>query len=88
MKYSLLVFLSLFLFGPSNAQDDLSMSNAIEIGLQNNYQIQIAERYGDIANTNNNWQTAGRYPLVNFHIDCMNYQEVAVCTMSVISEKD
>jgi len=72
MKYSLIVFLSLFLFQFSNAQYDLNMSKAIETGLQNNYQIQIAERYEDISVNNNNWQTAGRYPSVNFYIDSQN----------------
>jgi len=72
MKYSLIAVLLLFLFRFSNAQNDLSMSQAIEIGLQNNYQIQIAERYEDISVNNNNWQTAGRYPSVNFSINSQN----------------
>jgi len=72
MKYSLIAVLSLFLIRFSNAQNDLSMSQAIETGLQNNYQIQIAERYEDISVNNNNWQTAGRYPSVNFSINSQN----------------
>ena len=72
MKYSLIAVLSLFLFRLSNAQNDLSMSQAIETGLQNNYQIQIAERFEDIAVNNNNWQTAGRYPSVNFQLNSQN----------------
>ena len=72
MKYSLIAVLLLFLFRFSNAQNDLSMSQAIETGLQNNYQIQIAERYEDISVNNNNWQTAGRYPSVNFSINSQN----------------
>jgi len=72
IKYSLIAVLLLFLFRFSNAQNDLSMSQAIEIGLQNNYQIQIAERYEDISVNNNNWQTAGRYPSVNFSINSQN----------------
>ena len=72
MKYNLIAVLSLILFQTLSAQKNLSISEAIEIGLQNNYQIQIAERYEDIAVNNNNWQTAGRYPLVNFHLNSQN----------------
>ncbi len=72
MKYSLIVFLLSFLFQLSNAQNDLSISQAIEKGLENNYQIQITERYVDIAANNNNWQSAGRYPMVNFNLNSQN----------------
>jgi outer membrane protein TolC len=72
MKYSLIGILSLFLFQFSIAQNSLSLSEAIEKGLQNNYQIQIAERYVDIAENNNNWQSAGRYPTVDFRINSQN----------------
>ncbi len=72
MKYSLIVVLLSFLFQFSIAQNDLSISQAIEKGLENNYQIQIAERYVDIAANNNNWQSAGRYPTVNFNINSQN----------------
>ena len=72
MKYSLIVVLLSFLFQFSIAQNDLSISQAIEKGLENNYQIQIADRYVDIAANNNNWQSAGRYPTVNFNINSQN----------------
>ena len=72
MKYSLIVFFSLLFFHSSDAQSDLSLSQAIEKGLQNNYQIQIAEKYVDIATNNNNWQSAGRYPRVDFNVNSQN----------------
>ncbi|MEL6923126.1 MAG: TolC family protein [Bacteroidota bacterium] len=58
------IFLSLSL--NVTAQSTLSLSDAIQLGLANNYQIQIAERNIDIAQNNNNWKAAGRYPTVNF----------------------
>lgn len=72
MKYNLIVLFSLFLTQFSIAQSDLSLSEAIEKGLQNNYQIQIAERYVDIAENNNNWQSAGRYPRIDFNVNSQN----------------
>lgn len=47
------------------AQEDLTLSQAIEMGLKNNYQIQIAERNIDIAKNNNTLKAAGRHPTIN-----------------------
>ncbi len=54
------------------AQADLSLSQAIEKGLQNNYKIQIAERDIEIAENNNDWGVAGKYPTVSFNISSAN----------------
>lgn len=54
------------------SQEMLSLQAAIEIGLKNNYQIQIAERELDIARTNDDWSIAGRYPLVNGTLNINN----------------
>ncbi|RMG79688.1 MAG: TolC family protein, partial [Bacteroidetes bacterium] len=54
------------------AQEELSLSQAIENGLRNNYQIQIAAVNTQIAQNNNNWGTAGRYPSVNFSVTLPN----------------
>ncbi len=72
MKYSLVFVFSILISQFSMAQTSLSLSEAIEKGLQNNYQIQIAERYIDIAQNNNNWQSAGRYPRIDFNINSQN----------------
>lgn len=50
------------------AQQALSLADAIQIGLSNNYQIEIAERNIEIAQQNNSWEVAGRYPTVSFGI--------------------
>lgn len=49
----------------SFGQEPLSLVQAIEIGLKNNYQIQIAERNLEVAQNSNDWSIAGRYPNVN-----------------------
>lgn len=54
------------------AQEPLSLSQAIEIGLRNNYQIQIAERDAEIAQTNNDWGIAGKYPTIDLTLGANN----------------
>jgi outer membrane protein TolC len=61
--YITLTFLSITNIAFS--QDSLSLQQAIAIGLQNNYRIQIAERQLDIARNRNDWSIAGRYPQVD-----------------------
>lgn len=48
------------------AQEPLSLSQAIERGLQNNLDVQIQQLEMDIANRNNVWGQAGALPVVNF----------------------
>ncbi len=64
MKYLLTI---LFLGSCSIAmigQNDLSLTDAIKLGLSNNYQIQIAQKRVDIARNNNTRVAAGAYPRV------------------------
>lgn len=49
----------------SNAQDTLSLARAIQIGLQNNFDVQIGKLNVDIARNNNNWGQAGMLPSIN-----------------------
>jgi len=48
-----------------NAQQPLSLTDAISKALENNYGIIIAKGNQQIAEINNNWGTAGRYPYIN-----------------------
>ena len=48
------------------AQTPLTLPDAIRIGLQESYQIDIAEQRIDIAERNDNYKTAGAYPTVDF----------------------
>ncbi|MBC6399876.1 MAG: TolC family protein [Ekhidna sp.] len=67
----------LFLLGivcllKGNAQEQLSLSDAIQIGLQRNYSILIEERNTEIAENNNNWGEAGRWPTVTLDVNQNN----------------
>ena len=55
-----------------NAQERLSLSQAIEKGLANNYQLQIAQRNLDVANNNNTWSAAGKGPRVDASLNFQN----------------
>ncbi|MCS6973219.1 MAG: TolC family protein [Cyclobacteriaceae bacterium] len=48
------------------AQEQLSLSRAIELGLQNNLDVQIQKLEIDIADRNNVWGQAGALPVINF----------------------
>ena len=60
---TLMVFATLTGYLP--AQETLSLSDAIAIGLEKNYNIRLAKIDRDIAVTNDDWALAGRYPTVN-----------------------
>jgi outer membrane protein len=49
----------------AHAQDTLSLARAIQIGLQNNFDVQIGKLNVDIAHNNNNWGQAGMLPTIN-----------------------
>ncbi len=72
LKWNL--FLLIFLFAaPSNAQNrKISLSEAIKIGLKNNFQIQIAKKQVEIAENNNTWKNTGRYPTIDFNLNSNN----------------
>ncbi len=47
------------------AQNELSLMDAIKIGLQENYDIQISAKNKKISQINNNWANAGALPNIN-----------------------
>ena len=47
------------------AQNDLSLLQALEIGMWSNFDIQISSRNQDINRVNNNWASAGALPTLN-----------------------
>ena len=65
-----LSILSLFLFLSATAfsQSNLTLSEAIRISLENNYQLQISELNVEIAKNNNSWGQVGRYPTLGFSL--------------------
>ena len=60
-KYIILLLFPNLLF----AQNGLSLMDAIKIGLQENYEIQISEKNQKINQINNNWANAGALPTIN-----------------------
>lgn len=56
--------LLLALVWTASAQNQLSLQDAIKVGLQNNFQIEMARLQASQAAINNTWGEAGRYPTV------------------------
>ena len=56
----------------TQAQDTLSLSRAIQIGMKNNFDIQIEQQNIDIAKNNNTWGQAGALPTINFITNSTN----------------
>ena len=64
----LLVFLSTTLI----AQNKFTLSNAINIGLENNYNLRISQKSVEIGEENNSWGAAGRYPTIDVSVTSVN----------------
>lgn len=62
----------IFLVASANAQAPLSLSQAIETGLQKNFDIQIGKLSAEIADNNNTWGQAGRWPTVTLSSNSNN----------------
>jgi len=54
------------------AQQPLTLDDAILKGLENNFQIQIAQEQYNIAELNNNWGTVGRFPSISLGVQSVN----------------
>ena len=71
------ISISLLLTVPLSGQDNeqLSLSYALEQALANNYGLIISRADLQVAEINNNWGTAGRYPTIGFDAsDNNNYE--------------
>ncbi len=74
LTYTLSFFLSIVLHNVTYAQDvqdlpdSLSLSDAIQIGLENNFDIRISTLDTEIAQNNNTLGAAGRWPTVTFNL--------------------
>ena len=64
IKPGIVIIFALLLTASAIGQQQLSLSDAIRIGLENNYQIRIFEGNLDVAQNNNAWGTAGLFPTV------------------------
>lgn len=76
LKYIISVFI-LFSSFQLVAQDmELSLSGAIEKALESNYGIIVSKSDIEIAEINNSWGTAGRYPTIGFDVTSSNNEEL------------
>lgn len=70
-KLFVLVF-SLFIGFASSAQEFLTLDDAIMIGLENNFDIRIANEENNIATLNNKQGAAGRWPSIDIGVNSLN----------------
>jgi outer membrane protein TolC len=68
LKTYFLLILVICSFGNIVAQDSLTLSDAIQIGLKKNFDIQISAKNIEIKKLQNTWGQAGRYPTVDINI--------------------
>jgi outer membrane protein TolC len=68
----ILVFTALTFRSVLFAQEQLSMSDAIQLGLSNNFGIRIEQVNQEIARNNNTWGQAGRYPSIDINVGQSN----------------
>lgn len=61
----LLSIFTIFITTSLFAQESLSLGQAIEIGLKNNFNIEIAKKSSEIAKLNTGWGMAGGYPSIS-----------------------
>lgn len=65
----------LFVAGSAAQEQVLTLSSALEQSLENNYGLIISRADLQVAEINNNWGTAGRYPTIGFDAsDNNNYE--------------
>ncbi len=65
MKYLILLICLLQLNLISSGQQKLSLTDAIQVSLENNFDLEIQRNDQLISETRNSWGAAGRYPYVN-----------------------
>ncbi|WP_421918526.1 TolC family protein [Marinifilum sp.] len=63
-----LILLFNFFFLSLMAQEELSLSKAIQVGLENNYELKIIRKSEKISELNNAWGNVGRYPRIQFNL--------------------
>ncbi|TFH22558.1 MAG: hypothetical protein E4H10_13580, partial [Bacteroidia bacterium] len=67
LKKSIYLLLGILLFVQAiKGQEGLTLSYALEQALANNYGLIISRADLQVAEINNNWGTAGRYPTIGF----------------------
>ncbi|MEQ9229405.1 MAG: TolC family protein, partial [Cyclobacteriaceae bacterium] len=72
MKKKSIFLLGFFCVLLATAQEPLSLSDAIQLGLQRNYGILIEEGNVEVARNNNNWGQAGKWPTITLNVNQNN----------------
>lgn len=65
----LILFVLIAIPDESEAQETLSLQDAITLGLENNYKIQIKSNDVEIAHRQNTWGNAGAYPSLTLNVN-------------------
>lgn len=76
LKYIITAFLIAVSIQLIGQESELTLSVAIEKALENNYGIVVSKSEVDIAEINNTWGTAGRYPTIGFSASSNNNAEL------------
>jgi outer membrane protein TolC len=65
MKFTFLTVLFLTIYFSLSSQEELSAKKAVMVALENNFQMQIADKQVEIAEKNNKWSEAGLFPTID-----------------------
>ena len=71
LKFNLTAAFALYLCGVFG-QDNLSLSDAIQLGLERNYDIRLEQKNVEQSVNNNDWGEAGRYPTITLRVNQNN----------------
>ena len=82
-----LLLLLFFSVATVTAQDELSLADAIQTGLQNNYDISISKASIEVASNENNAGQAGRWPSLTFTTGLNNNASDQIKTASPFQPK-
>lgn len=88
MRIYIQMILMLGVVFTTTAQPSLSLSDAIAMGLERNFDIQIEKGNVDVASRNNSWGEAGIYPTINFTLNQNNNINDNVKTASPFQLQD
>ncbi|MEN8227143.1 MAG: TolC family protein [Bacteroidota bacterium] len=81
LKHLTYIVATLFTLATVNGQgDELSLSLALDKALENNYGVIISRADQEIAEINNNWGNAGRYPTIGFDASDNNSYDLSSST--------
>ncbi len=72
MKSRILLIVLIVFGGTIIGQKNLSLSDAINLGLENNYGLRISKKNVEIGDENNSWGAAGRYPTIDVSVGSIN----------------